>query len=171
MSSKQPPPTLAPPDAPPPARRFTDSMERPGTVIGARIRIKGELTGADSVDLAGSLEGPSRVEGFYLVREGARVIGPISATDVLVEGVVQGKLIEGRKVEIGSSSRVRAHIRASVVAIAEGAYFEGQIDMPGEEGETARLAFRERRKRDGRREGSGLPPAPPDPAAPPGEQK
>jgi cytoskeletal protein CcmA (bactofilin family) len=169
MSSKQPPPTLAPPVTPPPARRFTDSRERPGTVIGARIQIKGELTGGDSVDIAGSLEGPSRVEGFYLVREGARVAGAISAADVLVEGEVEGQLIEGRKVEIGAASRVKAHIRASVVAIAEGAYFEGRIDMRGKEGETARLGFRERRKRDGR--GEGLPPAAPGPAAPPEEKK
>jgi cytoskeletal protein CcmA (bactofilin family) len=140
-------------------------------VIGASIRIKGELTGRDSVDIAGSLEGSSRVEGFYLVREGARVVGPITATDVLVEGEVEGTQIQGRKVEIGAASRVRAHIRASVVAIAEGAYFEGQIHMTGEEGETARLAFRERRKRDGRREGRGLPPAAPAPPAPPGEKK
>jgi cytoskeletal protein CcmA (bactofilin family) len=169
MSSKQPPAPLAPPAAPPPARRFTDSRERPGTVIGASIKIKGELTGGDSVDLAGSLEGTSRVEGFYLVREGARVVGPIAAADVVVEGEVEGTLIEGRKVEIGAASRVRAHIRASVVAIAEGAFFEGQIDMSGEEGETARLAFRERRRREG--QGRGLPPAAPPPAAPPGEKK
>jgi cytoskeletal protein CcmA (bactofilin family) len=99
------------------------------------------------------------------------VVGPIAAADVLVEGEVEGTLIEGRKVEIGAASRVRAHIRASVVAIAEGAYFEGQIDMSGEEGEPARLAFRERRKRDGRREGRVLPPAAPAPVAPPGGKK
>jgi cytoskeletal protein CcmA (bactofilin family) len=169
MSTKQPPPPLAPPVAPPPARRFTDSQDRPGTVIGAGIQIKGEITGGDSVDIAGSLEGSSRVEGFFLVREGGRVVGPISAADVIVEGQVEGTLIEGRKVEIGAASRVKAQIKASVVAIAEGAYFEGQIDMSGEEGETARLAFRERRKRDGRQEGRGLPPA--ASAPPPGEKK
>jgi len=56
-----------------------------------------------------------------------------------------------------------------VVAIAEGAFFEGQIDMSGEEGETARLAFRERRRRDG--QGRVLPPAATPPASPPGEKK
>jgi len=171
MSSKQPPAPLAPPVAPPPARRFTDSVERPSTVIGASIKIKGELTGGDSVDVAGSLEGVSRVAGFYLVREGARVVGPIAAAAVLVEGEVEGQLIEARKVEIGAASRVRAHIRASVVAIAEGAYFEGQIEMSGEEGETARLAFQERRRRDDGREARALPTAAPQPAAPPGEKK
>jgi cytoskeletal protein CcmA (bactofilin family) len=160
MFGKQPPPAPDPVPAPPsPVRRFTDSRKGAGTVIGPGTSIKGELQGGDSVDLAGTLEGPSRVEGFYRVREGGRVVGSISAADVLIEGEVRGRLVAGRKVEIGAASRVHAHIRASVVAIAEGAHFEGQIDMPGADGQTTRLAFQEKRKRDRGGEGSSLPPS------------
>jgi cytoskeletal protein CcmA (bactofilin family) len=121
-----------------------------GTLIGPGTRIKGELSGDDSVDLAGTFEGSSRIAGLYHVREGARVKGDIAASDVVIEGEVEGRVVKARKVEIGASSRVRAHVRARVVAVAEGAYFEGQIHMDARRGGTARLSFQEKRKDAGR---------------------
>lgn len=153
MFGKRPPPEPPPSALPPPAaRRFTDALAARGTVIGPGTRVKGELSGDDSVDLAGTLEGPSRIGGLFHVREGGRVTGDISATNVVIEGEVDARLVTGRKVEIGAASKVRAQVRAVIVAIAEGAYFDGQIRMDGRVAGTARLSFQEKRK------GSGRPP-------------
>lgn len=146
-SPPEPPPAASPLPA---ARRFTDALAARGTVIGPLTRVKGELSGDDSVELLGTLEGPSRIAGLYHVREGGRVIGDIAATDIVIEGEVEGRLVKGRKVEIGASSRVRAQVRARIVAIAEGAYFDGQIHMDARSGGTARLSFQEKRKDAGR---------------------
>ena len=158
-SSRIPPPPEPPPAPPPetPARRFTDAPEGTLTVIGPGTRIKGDLSGGDGVDLAGTLEGRSNVTGPYRVREGARVIGDVSASALVLEGEVSGHSLSGDKVEIGAAAQVRGHIHARVVAIAEGAFFDGSVHMSGGEGPGGAVAFSEKRK-SRPRGGEGSPP-------------
>ena len=128
-----------------PTRRFTDSVEKYTTVIAPGITIRGELTGSDAVDVAGVLEGDSRVESHYRVREGARVAGRIEAQTLIVAGEVSGPELVAEKIEVGASGRVKASLSARVIAIAEGAVFDGGVHMRG--GETGGpTVFKEQRK-------------------------
>jgi cytoskeletal protein CcmA (bactofilin family) len=129
-----------------PARRFTDSVDKPSTVIGPRTRIKGELTGSDPVDLAGTLEGDSRVSAHYRVRAGGRVVGEIEAASLKVEGEVVARGLTADKIEIGASARVLANLRARLVAIAEGAFFDGEVHMQGPEAASGPVTFKEQRR-------------------------
>ena len=128
------------------ARRFTDSVEKYTTVIGPGITIQGELSGGDPVDLAGRLEGDSRVEAHYRVREGARVTGRIAATNLVVAGEVSAPELVADKIEIGASGRVKANLDARVVAIAEGAVFDGRVHMRGGEAGSGPTTFKEQRR-------------------------
>ena len=127
-------------------RRFTDSVEKYTTVIGPSITIRGELTGGDAVDVAGTLEGDSRVESHYRVREGARVAGRIEATSLVVAGEVSAPELVADKIEVGASGRVKANLDARVVAIAEGAVFDGSVHMRGGEAGSGPTTFKEQRK-------------------------
>jgi cytoskeletal protein CcmA (bactofilin family) len=84
------------------------------------------------------------------------VAGDITATNIVVDGEVSGRVLVAQKVEIGSAARVRAHVRARVVAIAEGAFFDGQVHMEGRPGPAAPATFREKRR--GRRHDPQPPP-------------
>jgi cytoskeletal protein CcmA (bactofilin family) len=129
-----------------PARRFTDAAEAPTTVIGASIQIKGELTGSGVLEIAGTLEGDCRVDGLCRVRQGAHIQGDVTATHIVVEGELRGQTLVAERVEIGATANVRADIRAPLVAIAEGAFFEGKVDMESGEGTSGPTAFKEKRK-------------------------
>jgi len=142
---REPPPPPPPPPQPSPARRFTDAAAAGTTAIGPGTRIRGDITGDDAVDLAGTLEGDSRVGGPYRVREGARVVGTIEAASAVVEGEVTGSVRAAAKVEIGARARVRANVSAAVVAIAEGAFVDGQILTEGG-GQSGPQAFKEKRR-------------------------
>lgn len=122
---------------------MSDVEAIPGTVIGPGTRIKGTLSGGDPVDLAGALEGPSNVTGLYRVRPGARVAGDIVASSLIIEGDVSARTLAAQKIEIGALARVRGNLRAGVVAIAEGAFFDGQVHMQGGQGP---VPFKEKRK-------------------------
>lgn len=139
MFKKQPPPE------PPLARRFTDAACY-ATSIGPGLRIKGELIGAESVELEGSFEGSLAVQGLCHLHERARVSGRIAAGDVLVEGEVEGRIFARGKVELSATARVRAEIRAHAVAIAEGSFFDGRIRMDGAEAPVPHTSFREKRR-------------------------
>jgi cytoskeletal protein CcmA (bactofilin family) len=80
------------------------------------------------------------------VRETARIAGDVTATSIVVDGEVAGRTLVAEKVEIGAGARVRANVRARVVAIAEGAFFDGQVHMEGRSGPAAPTNFREKRR-------------------------
>jgi len=130
----------------PPSRRFTDSTASGTTLIGAHTRLKGDLQSEDTVDIEGVVDGTCRVGGLCRVRSGAKVNGDVTAASIVVEGEVQGASLEARKVEIGASARVRADVRAPVVAIAEGGFLEGHVHMDREGTPVEPVRFKEKRQ-------------------------
>ncbi len=111
------------------ARRFTDVVDPNATVIGPGTRFKGELSSDGPVDVAGTLEGDAHVAGHCRIRPGAKVSGRLEATTLVVEGEVNGPAIVADRVEIGATARVRSSVEARLVAIADGAFFEGAVRM------------------------------------------
>jgi len=140
MPSGTPSPTEAPP-----ARRFTDASPGHVTVLRSDLKIKGELTGAEALELAGQFEGPLSVEGLCHLHQTARVEGPVTAGDAVIEGELNGPLTVRGKVELRATARVRGDINAGAVALAEGCYFEGHIHMEAGEGSGPR-SFQEKRR-------------------------
>jgi len=50
--------------------------------------------------------------------------------DVLVvEGVLEGEVVARERLEVMPGARVRARVRTPRLALADGAVFEGQLDM------------------------------------------
>ena len=113
--------------------------------MGSEIRILGEISAVGSVEIAGTIDGSVAIDGLCHVHPGAVVSGQITATDVVIEGVVQGSITARGKVELRASARVEADIHAHAVAIAEGGFFDGRIHMEGREG--IPTSFREKRQR------------------------
>jgi cytoskeletal protein CcmA (bactofilin family) len=125
-----------------PARRFTDSVDPNTTYVANDTRIVGDVVSEGPVDVAGTLEGDVRVRAHCRIREGAHVTGRLEAKSVVVEGEVSGPALVADKVEIGATGRVKSSIQARVVAIADGAFFEGEVRMDG----TGPQTFTEKRK-------------------------
>ncbi len=140
---RKPDPT-PPTPAPPSSRRLTDAHGEAVTVIGPSVHIKGAISSEDTIELAGTLEGTARATGLIRVRNAARVTGDMSASTLVVEGEVEAGTLQAERIEIGVSARVRGALRARSVAIAEGAFFEGNVDMDGERSLTS---FTEKRTR------------------------
>jgi cytoskeletal protein CcmA (bactofilin family) len=145
MFKKPPPPEPSPSPAPTPARRFTDAPETAATVIGRGMHIRGELTAEGPVDVAGTIEGPCRIVGLCRVRKGARITGDVTATSIVVEGEITGRALVAENVEIGVSARVWADVRAHTVAIAEGGFLQGHVEMEDAAGSPAPVTFKEKR--------------------------
>ena len=128
-------------------RRFTDQAGEIETVIAEGTHIRGELTGKASVELSGSVDGTVRIEGLFWARQSGRVQGEVYAKDVVVEGEVDGKITARDKVELRSTCQSRGNIVTDTVAIAEGSFFEGHIQMRGEGKKgNGSTSFQEKRK-------------------------
>jgi cytoskeletal protein CcmA (bactofilin family) len=115
-------------------RRFTDSVLQASTVISRGTKVRGDVESEGPVYIQGVLEGDCQTTAHCLVHEGARVFGNIGASAVVVAGEVEAGLIVAEKVEIRATARVVATIRARIIAVNDGAFYEGQIDdinVPG----------------------------------------
>jgi cytoskeletal protein CcmA (bactofilin family) len=140
-------PTETPsPPAAPPARRFTDAAREDLTVLRAGLKVKGELRGTGGLELAGQFEGPLDVDGLCHLHETARVEGPVTAVDAVVEGELRGPLAARGKVELRATARVHGDIIARTVALAEGCHFEGHIRMKEAGGDGTPTSFQEKRR-------------------------
>lgn len=131
----------------PQTRRFTDAAEG-GTWLGPTLRVEGSITGTDPVVvIAGTVDGPIEVDGLLHILASGHVAGPVTATDVVVEGELRARLVARGRVELRATARVHADVHARTLAMAEGCVFDGRIHMGEAEGEPTR--FQEKRGRKG----------------------
>lgn len=124
------------PEVAPPNRRFTDGTSVCATRLG-RLQIRGTLTSTESVELGGTFDGPIDVEGLLKVSEGGHVTGTIRAQDAVIDGEVHGHVTARGRLELGAKARVEADVAAKTIAIAEGGFIAGRVEMPGGNGHAA----------------------------------
>lgn len=98
--------------------------------IGASVIIQGDISSREDLQIDG------RVQGHILTREAALTIGPsatieadVRAARVTVLGAVQGHISASERIELGISAVVNGTLSANVVVLADGARFNGRIDM------------------------------------------
>lgn len=95
------------------------------SIIGADMRIVGEVISQGETQLEGTIEGNVK-SGNVTVGNAGTVNGEISADTVHVSGTVTGK-IRAKTVTLARSARVKGDIAHESLAIEAGAQFEGQV--------------------------------------------
>jgi cytoskeletal protein CcmA (bactofilin family) len=109
-------------------------METPKTAefahIGKSVIIKGELSGSEDLYVDGQVEGSIELAGNRLI------IGPhgqvranVNAKGVIVQGKLEGNIRAGERAELTKSAIAVGDIVTQRVAIEEGAYFKGKVDI------------------------------------------
>ena len=112
-------------------------METPKTAefahIGKSVIIKGELSGSEDLYVDGQVEGNIELSGNRLI------IGPhgqvranVNAKGVIVQGKLDGNIRASERAELAKSAVVTGDIATQRIAIEEGAYFKGKVDIQRE---------------------------------------
>ncbi len=133
------------PEEPKPQRRFTDKVQEIGTVIGSGAKFKGEIRGKTNLEIRGTHEGSCEIEGLLTVWEEGALIGDVHATNVVLAGKVDGNVHATNKLEMRSTSRIEGEIKAGAVAMAEGCFIKGSIDMTKTSSGGQSSTFKEKR--------------------------
>ena len=126
-------------------RRFTDDSDAFATVLGPDLKIEGNLCGSGGLELKGSFKGKLSMEGLVWIRPQGCLDGEVKASSVVVEGRIIGSAQATGKVDLRKGCRVEGDITASVVAAADGSFFEGRIAMP-KSPEPEVVAYEEKRR-------------------------
>jgi len=109
----------------------------PGTAefahIGKSVIIKGELSGSEDLFVDGVVDGKVELEGNNLViGPNGRVHANVNAKGVVVQGKLEGNIHATERAQLRSSAVVQGDIFTQHIAIEDGAYFKGKVDIQKE---------------------------------------
>jgi len=128
-SEPKPAPVRAPePAKVPAAQPVVDTAPR-ASVLGPTLRFKGELSASEDLVLQGSVEGSITHTQSLTVGTDGSMKGDIRARVIIIDGKVDGDLYATESVNIRATAKVRGNVFAPKVAISEGAFFQGAIEM------------------------------------------
>jgi cytoskeletal protein CcmA (bactofilin family) len=100
------------------------------THIGKSLAFDGELTSDEDLRIDGTIKGHVHVrEATVTVGEFATLKADIRARQVVVEGTVEGAIAASLRIELTATAKVNGSLTAERVVIAEGARFNGGVDM------------------------------------------
>lgn len=101
---------------------------------GQSIVIKGEITGAEDLVIAGRVEGKITLNGCVLtLAPGSQVVGDVTAGTVIVSGQVDGTVVATKRLEAKPTAVIEGELTTPVLLVAEGAQMCAQVDMPARE--------------------------------------
>ena len=149
-------PTLRPEAAPPAPPEEERHMSEPTpksnipsasggqrTVIGRSVVAQGEITSSEDIVIEGQFDGTITLNEHCLtVGPEGRVKAEIRARQVVVQGSVTGNVEAREKIDIRRTGHVVGDLSSATVAIEEGAYFKGSIDISrGEAASATKSAY------------------------------
>jgi cytoskeletal protein CcmA (bactofilin family) len=98
--------------------------------IGKTVNIKGELSGNEDIYLDGQLEGSIQLPGNSVtVGPNGRVKADINAKNLTVAGTLDGNIHASERTELRKTAVVNGDVQTRRIAIEEGAYFKGKLEI------------------------------------------
>jgi cytoskeletal protein CcmA (bactofilin family) len=124
------PAALAPPTRPGEPVRSDPPRNVDVATIGKSVVVKGELSGSEDLYVDGQVEGSITLRGQSLtIGPNGRVRANVEARNVILHGQVDGNITASDRVELRKSASLKGDISTARIAIDDGAYFKGTIDI------------------------------------------
>jgi len=103
--------------------------------IGKSVVIKGELSGSEDLYVDGTVEGTIELQGNNLIiGPNGQVHARVNAKGVVVQGKMEGNIVAAERTELRKTAVASGEIVTERIAIEEGAYFKGAVDIRKETG-------------------------------------
>jgi cytoskeletal protein CcmA (bactofilin family) len=101
--------------------------------IGKSVTVKGEVTGSEDLYIDGQVDGSIDLSGNRLtIGPNGRVKANITARSVTVGGKLEGNVRATDRVDLRQTAVVLGDIATQRIAIEDGAYFKGGVDIQRE---------------------------------------
>ena len=111
-----------------PAAAAAESKAR-GSVLGPTLRFKGELRAEEDLVIQGHVDGSIHHTQTLIVGVDGFVKGDTRARSITIEGTVEGDLYALESISVRATAKVQGNLFAPRVSLADGASFNGRIDM------------------------------------------
>jgi cytoskeletal protein CcmA (bactofilin family) len=101
--------------------------------IGKSVVIKGELSGSEDLYVDGNVEGKIELNSHSLtVGPNGKVKASVTAKAVVIQGTLDGSVSASDRVELRKSAVVTGDVSTQRIAIEEGAFLKGKVDVEKE---------------------------------------
>jgi cytoskeletal protein CcmA (bactofilin family) len=113
--------------------RVSESNRGETASLGKSVVIKGEVTGSEDLYVDGQVDGSISLEGNRLtIGPNGKIKANIVARSVSIAGKLEGNIRAGDRVDLRQSAVVLGDIATQRIAIEDGAYFKGGVDIQRE---------------------------------------
>ena len=109
-------------------------LSKEKTVIGKDITIEGNIRGREHMIIDGSVKGNIEMETHnFALGSAGRVEGEIHARNISISGRMKGNIKTPGKIEITREADFQVDILAKSIAVENGAFFKGSVELITEE--------------------------------------
>lgn len=117
-------PTPVPPATPEPAK-----THHQGASIGPSMTVKGDVYSREELYVDGEIEGSIEMHHRLTVGPNGKIRANVKAKEVVIEGSIEGNVTAVEKIIIRVQGSLIGDIKTAGIAIDDGAYFKGSIDI------------------------------------------
>lgn len=106
------------------------SSSSKAAVLGATIKVKGDISGEENLLIEGQVEGSVSLSSHELtIGKTGKLNANLTAKNIRIDGQVDGDIIGKEKVVVTSTSQIKGNIVTPKMTLEEGARFKGTIDI------------------------------------------
>ncbi len=105
--------------------------DAPPTTLSPETHMKGSLRFDSVLQINGTFDGEIHSAGRLLVGEDGQVSAKIQVGSAVIGGTVRGDIKATDSVEMLSTARVFGDVGTARLIVADGAVFEGELEMSG----------------------------------------
>lgn len=122
---------------------MADRVTEYGTIIGPDATFKGDFKFDSAAKVMGNIEGSIHSKGVVHIGDGCKCKAAIAAKEVLIEGIVEGNVEAGDRVELKLNGRITGDIVAAKMTMSDGASIDGycRIGANGKATSTTEMKF------------------------------
>jgi cytoskeletal protein CcmA (bactofilin family) len=114
----------------PSSSRSVSTVARGSARLGAGLQIKGHISGAESLQIDGRVDGPITLGGHELtVGRSAQLNSEIHAGQLVVHGKLVGNAHVRDRVDVKTDGSIIGDISTARISIEDGAHFKGRIEI------------------------------------------
>ncbi|HEY8311988.1 MAG TPA: polymer-forming cytoskeletal protein [Gemmatimonadaceae bacterium] len=99
------------------------------SVIAAGLTIEGTIAGNGDVRIAGQFHGDVNVQGSLTIEAGAKLVGGVRASNVIIDGELEGNIDAATRVELRSTGVLNGNLNTGSLTVAAGSRMRGQVEF------------------------------------------
>ncbi len=131
--------------------RQPKSQKKTGTLIGPKVKVKGELTGEGELTIQGQVEGTiSFSDGEVVVDQGGKVKADVEARVVQIQGELTGTVSCTELIALKATADAKGTLQAPRIVLEDGCKFTGDLDT-----ESTQASSQSSSKRDNQKDSKG----------------